>query len=87
MAPDRDSVKNIHVFRINRTVRKNQLPNNAGSDSSSPSINSRTSLSAETKRLICEDHINNPQYTQETLASKYGCQRTTIAKVKKQIKK
>ncbi|KAI8098116.1 uncharacterized protein B0P05DRAFT_256 [Gilbertella persicaria] len=70
--------KNIHVFRVNRLVRnKEQSPQ----QQKATSVNTRTSLSAETKRWICEDHINNPKYTQEALASKYGCKRTTVAKV------
>jgi hypothetical protein len=69
---------NIHVFRVNREAKNKDLPTNTISP---VTVNSRTSLSAETKRLICEDHIENPKYTQEALAKKYGCKRTTIAKV------
>ncbi|CEP15803.1 hypothetical protein [Parasitella parasitica] len=71
---------NIHVFRVNRFKKaKEKQQNNA--NASPAAINSRTSLSAETKRLICEDHSSNPKYTQEALAKKYGCKRTTVAKI------
>lgn len=73
-----ENLSNIHVFRVNRVTTKVREP------SSQPAIikvNSRTRLSAETKRLICEDHIKNPKATQEALALKYGCKRTTVAKV------
>jgi predicted transcriptional regulator len=81
MKPEANST-NIHVFRVNRTVKnKEQSQSSNRVSPASVPVNSRTSLSAETKRLICEDHINNPRYTQEALASKYGCKRTTVAKV------
>jgi hypothetical protein len=82
MQPEANST-NIHVFRVNRTV-KNKEPSQTESSKSATCplpVNSRTSLSAETKRQICEDHLNNPRHTQEALASKYGCKRTTVAKV------
>lgn len=72
---------NIHVFRVNRAAVTTKI-REPPTQTTSIKVNSRTSLSAETKRLICEDHINNPKYTQEALASKYGCKRTTVAKVK-----
>jgi response regulator of citrate/malate metabolism len=78
---------NIHVFRVNRPAIKNkrqsqiqEIRNN--NDNERNSACSRTSLSAETKRLICEHHINNPKFTQESLAVKFGCKRSTIAKVR-----
>lgn len=72
---------NIHVFRVNRAAVTTKI-RDPPTQTTSIKVNSRTSLSAETKRLICEDHINNPKYTQEALASKYGCKRTTVAKVR-----
>lgn len=78
-----DTSTNIHVFRVNRaTTTKIRDP---PTQLQPTKVNSRTSLSAETKRLICEDHINNPKYTQEALATKYGCKRTTVAKVRNEI--
>ncbi|GAN07808.1 hypothetical protein MAM1_0177c07312 [Mucor ambiguus] len=78
-----DSIKNsrnIHVFRVNRSVKtKERYQSNTNTKPAA--VNSRTSLSAETKRLICEDHNINPKYTQEALAKKYGCKRTTVAKI------
>lgn len=85
MKPETSST-NIHVFRVNRTVQnkqsQTQSSNSATSSSSATlTVNSRTSLSAKTKRQICQDHLDNPRYTQEALAFKYGCKRTTVAKV------
>lgn len=75
--------RNIHVFRVNRSVKtKERQQSNTNTNAA---VNSRTSLSAETKRLICEDHSSNPKYTQEALAKKYGCKRTTVAKVSNNI--
>ncbi|KAI8077606.1 hypothetical protein BDF21DRAFT_52369 [Thamnidium elegans] len=71
---------NIHVFRVNRAAVTTKIKE-PPTQTTLIKVNSRTSLSAETKRLICEDHINNPKYTQEALASKYGCKRTTVAKI------
>jgi hypothetical protein len=85
--------RNIHVFRVNRatTTRKKESQTSTKRTTTTSLLNStaesttaassRTSLSAETKRSICEDHIENPKLTQEALASKYGCKRTTVAKV------
>jgi len=72
--------RNIHVFRVNRTVKTKERQQ-SNTNTKPTGVNSRTSLSAETKRLICEDHDSNPKYTQEALAKKYGCKRTTVAKV------
>jgi hypothetical protein len=72
---------NIHVFRVNRETPVRDLT------SAATGSKSRTSLSGGTKRLICEDHIQNPRSTQEELATKYGCKRTTIAKVEKKKNK
>jgi hypothetical protein len=88
MKPDNNS-NNIHVFRVNRAttrIKEPPIPTSTSSTTTtlsteSTTVNSRTKLSVEIKRLICEDHINNPKYTQEALASKYGCKRTTVAKV------
>lgn len=69
-----ENLNNIHVFRVNRaTANVKEAKVNKS--------NYRTRLSAETKRSICEDHIENPKITQEALALKYGCKRTTVAKV------
>lgn len=73
-----ENSNNIHVFRVNRvTAKVKESPSQA----TVHKVNSRTRLSAETKRSICEDHIKNPRTTQEALAIKYGCKRTTVAKV------
>lgn len=77
---------NIHVFRVNQIPIKNKRRHSQTQETKSPSETSpatysRTSLSAETKRSICEHHINNPKLTQEELAVKFGCKRSTIAKV------
>lgn len=72
------NMNNIHVFRVNRVSAKvKETSNQAAVDKA----NSRTRLTAETKRSICEDHMENPKITQEVLALKYGCKRTTVAKV------
>ncbi|KAK4510082.1 uncharacterized protein ATC70_006251 [Mucor velutinosus] len=72
--------RNIHVFRVNRSVKTKERQQ-SNTNTKPAAVNSRTSLSAETKRLICEDHDSNPKYTQEALAKKYGCKRTTVAKI------
>lgn len=78
MKPESNS-NNIHVFRVSRAANKKD--DSLNNPTSPPTVKSRTSISAETKRLICEDHIENPKFTQEAIAKKYGCKRTTIAKI------
>lgn len=81
MKPE-SNANNIHVFRVSRAAfKRDDAMNNTLT--SPPPNKSRTSISAETKRLICEDHMENPKFTQEAIAQKYGCKRTTIAKVSK----
>lgn len=83
MKIDTSSTNNIHVFRVNRPATKNNRKQPQPRKSyNSDSACSRTSLSAETKRSICEHHISHPKCTQEALAIKFGCKRSTIAKVR-----
>lgn len=95
-----ENAGSIHVFRVNHTTTTRSKPTITKKKLTSPPTipiqttaegtvtkNSRTKMSAETKRLICEDHTNNPKCTQEVLATKYGCKRTTIAKVGVAVKR